>query len=245
MADVVLSPALQVIFDRVASPVLQKLADIWDMKDNLQSLQHALVMVQAVLEDAEEQQLTNKAVRLWLSKLKNAAHDAYDLLDFVTAKGRTMSPGKGKWTLAISKSIDADKVRKMLLTLEMTVNEGLLKFNFREPRTVDRQSDKRETSSFVVESEIYGRADDKEELVKLLLSSECHQDGHAMCIPIIGIGGIGKTTLAQLAYNDERVIQHFDVRLWTFVSDDFNIKKIMKSIIESITREDCKFSESD
>ncbi|PRQ57458.1 putative P-loop containing nucleoside triphosphate hydrolase, leucine-rich repeat domain, L [Rosa chinensis] len=239
MADVVLSPALQVIFDRVASPVLQKLADIWDMKDNLQSLQHALVMVQAILEDAEEQQLTNKAVRLWLLKLKNAAHDADDLLDFVTAKG------KDKWTLAISKSIDADKVRKMLLTLEMTVKEGLLKFNFREPGTVDRQSDKRETSSFVMESEIYGRADDKENLVKLLLSSECHQDGYAMCIPIIGIGGIGKTTLAQLAYNDERVIQHFDVRLWTFVSHDFNIKKIMKSIIESVTREDCKFSESD
>ncbi|KAM5554738.1 putative disease resistance protein RGA1 [Rosa sericea] len=220
MADVVLSPALQVIFDRVASPVLQKLADIWDMKDNLQSLQHALVMVQAVLEDAEEQQLTNKAVRLWLSKLKNAAHDADDLLDFVAAKGRTTSPAE-------------------------LVNEGLLKFNFREPGTVDRKSDKRETSSFVMESEIYGRADDKEELVKLLLSSECHQDGYATCIPIIGIGGIGKTTLAQLAYNDERVIQHFDVRLWTFVSDDFNIKKIMKSIIESVTREDCKFSETD
>ncbi|KAK9910923.1 hypothetical protein M0R45_034857 [Rubus argutus] len=89
MADIVLSPALQVIFDRVASPVLQKLADIWDMKDNLQSLQHALMMVQATLEDAEEQQLTNKAVRLWLSKLKNAAHDADDLLDFFVAKETT------------------------------------------------------------------------------------------------------------------------------------------------------------
>lgn len=246
MADIVLSPALQVIFDRVASPVLEKLADIWDMKDNLQSLQQALMMVQATLEDAEEQQLTNKAVRLWLSKLKNAAHDADDFLDFFAAKETILGTGKlGTLHFSLPKYIDADKVKKMLLALEMTVNEGLCKFNFRETSMVDRRSDKRETSSFVIESEIYGRDDDKEKLIKLLLSSESNQEGCVMCIPIIGIGGIGKTTLSQLAYNDERVIQHFDVRMWTFVSDDFNIKKIMKSIIESVTREECKLSESD
>lgn len=250
MADIVLSPALQVIFDRVASPVLQKLADIWDMKDNLQSLQHALMMVQAILEDAEEQQLTNKAVRLWLSKLKNAARDADDLLDLFVAKETTNETILGYRQLgtlhfSLTQYIDADKVKKMLLALEMTVNEGLCKFSFRETSMVDRRSDKGETSSFVIKSEIYGREDDKEKVVRLLLSSEAYQDGYAMCLPIIGIGGMGKTTLAQLAYNDERVIQHFDVRMWTFVSNDFNINKIMKSIIESVTREECKFSESD
>ena len=52
-------------------------------------------------------------------------------------------------------------------------------------------------------------------------------------------------TLAQLAYDDERVIQHFDARMLIFVSDDFNVKKIMKTVIESATKEECKFLEID
>ncbi|BFG41344.1 hypothetical protein CerSpe_276180 [Prunus speciosa] len=246
MADLVLSPALQVIFDRLASPVLQKFADIWDFKDNLQSLHEALLLVQATLEDAEEQQLTNKAVRRWLSKLKNAACDAEDLLDFYTSRETLMSIEHvyGDFPSQIRRGTDAEKIRKMLHVLEKTVKDGL--FKFRRPTVVNRQSTIRETSSFVIKSEIYGREDDKENLVKLLLSSQHYQElGYAVCIPIVGIGGIGKTTLAQLAYNDERVIQHFDARMWIFVSDIFNVKKIMKTVIESATKEECKFLEID
>ncbi|VVA22006.1 Hypothetical predicted protein [Prunus dulcis] len=84
-ANIVLSPLLQVIFDRLASPTLQKLSDIWSVKDNHDSLQRDLMRVQAILQDAGEKQLTNKSVRLWLSNLKNAASDAEDLLDsFIT-----------------------------------------------------------------------------------------------------------------------------------------------------------------
>ncbi|KAB2629657.1 eukaryotic translation initiation factor 3 subunit L-like [Pyrus ussuriensis x Pyrus communis] len=76
-ASIVLSPALQVLFDRLASPLLQKASDLLGYNDNFQSLQHALVRAQATLEVAEEQQFTNRAARLWLLDLKNA--DAYRL----------------------------------------------------------------------------------------------------------------------------------------------------------------------
>ncbi|RXH91796.1 hypothetical protein DVH24_020819 [Malus domestica] len=71
-ASIVLSPALQVLFDRLASPLLQKASDLFGYNDNFQSLQHALVRAQATLEVAEEQQFTNRAARLWLLDLKNA-----------------------------------------------------------------------------------------------------------------------------------------------------------------------------
>jgi hypothetical protein len=50
------------------------------------------------------------------------------------------------------------------------------------------------------------------------------------------IGGLGKTTLAQLVYNDGRIEGHFDLRIWVCVSVDFNIKRLITAIIESIQR---------
>ncbi|XP_050364558.1 putative disease resistance protein RGA1 [Argentina anserina] len=239
MADLVLSPALQVIFDRIASPVLQKFADVWDLKDNLQSLRETLILIQPTVEDAEEQQFSNKAVKIWLSKLEKAAYDAEDGLQYLTAEGLRSHA----FIQQLDDLINCSHIKQLLLALETTVNEGLVKFASKRTSMVDRGSSIWETSSFVIKSQIYGREDDKERVMKLLLSSQAYQEGYATIIPIVGIGGIGKTTLAQLAYNDERVIQNFDVRMWIFVSDDFNVKKIMRTIIESVTKEECKFSD--
>ncbi|CAN6721441.1 unnamed protein product [Malus baccata var. baccata] len=246
-ASIVLSPALQVLFDRLALPLLQKASDLFGYNDNFQSLQHALVRAQATLEVAEEQQFTNRAARLWLLDLKNAVCHTQDLLDFFTARKNW----NHIFRLSISDDgiIKPEKLRIMLQELEMTITEGFRMFNIREPTQllpgiVDQGSAKRETSSFVKDTEIHGRKEEKEKLIKLLISSDANQveGGYAACIPIIGHGGIGKTTLAQLAYNDNRVKQHFDVRMWIFVSDDFNITKIMKGIIESVTKSKCKIT---
>lgn len=48
------------------------------------------------------------------------------------------------------------------------------------------------------------------------------------------MGGIGKTTLCQLAYNDHKVKAHFEKRIWVCVSDTFDEKRITKAIIEAL-----------
>uniref|UniRef100_A0A6N2KF28 Uncharacterized protein n=1 Tax=Salix viminalis TaxID=40686 RepID=A0A6N2KF28_SALVM len=48
------------------------------------------------------------------------------------------------------------------------------------------------------------------------------------------MGGLGKTTLAQLVYKEEKVKQQFDLRIWVCVSTDFDIKRLTRAIIESI-----------
>jgi len=59
---------------------------------------------------------------------------------------------------------------------------------------------RRETSSFVLESEIIGRENDKKKIISLLRQSHEHQN--VSLVAIVGIGGLGKTALAQLVYND-------------------------------------------
>ncbi|KAF2320981.1 hypothetical protein GH714_032387 [Hevea brasiliensis] len=235
MADIVLSPVLQVIFDRLASPILQALGDRWDLKDNFQNLQQALLMAQAVLEEAEDHQVTNKAVKTWLLRLKAAAYDAEDLLDKLAAhlkKSEAQEAHVSSFFDAKKIVLEADEVRKKLRELQMVAMEGSNFHLQQDNMAAASQFDERETGCFVIESEIYGRNKDKKEIVKLLLSREETERGNLSFIPIIGMGGLGKTTLAQFAYNDDEVTQHFDVKIWVFVSVDFDAKRIIKEPIE-------------
>ncbi|KAI0531419.1 hypothetical protein KFK09_000974 [Dendrobium nobile] len=53
------------------------------------------------------------------------------------------------------------------------------------------------------------------------------------------MGGVGKTTLAQVIYNDPRIHQYFHLRLWIYIYEDFYCMKLTREIYRSITNEPC------
>ncbi|XP_058107279.1 putative disease resistance protein RGA3 [Magnolia sinica] len=98
----------------------------------------------------------------------------------------------------------------------------------------------RETSSLLDQPSIVGRENDKNEVLDLLLRERSGEVNEVpVVISIVGMGGLGKTTLSQLIYNDEDVKGHFHTRMWVCVSENFDVKKITKSIIESATGSSC------
>ncbi|XP_020535356.1 putative disease resistance RPP13-like protein 1 isoform X2 [Jatropha curcas] len=82
------------------------------------------------------------------------------------------------------------------------------------------------------------RDDDKEALIKMLLRDDANGNDLGV-IPIVGMGGVGKTTLAQFVYNDSRVQEWFGVRVWVCVSEEFDVFKITKDILKEVTSLTC------
>ncbi|XP_057949539.1 putative disease resistance protein RGA3 [Malania oleifera] len=129
----------------------------------------------------------------------------------------------------------AHKVRNANISLEKIKSKAILIGLIPMP-SVDTPApirENRETDSFVDDSKI-GREDDVLTIVNMLTSTNNHKI--ITVIPIVGMAGIGKTTLAQLIYKNEQVNEHFDVKIWVCVSENFNVKRIIKGILESIAK---------
>lgn len=54
-------------------------------------------------------------------------------------------------------------------------------------------------------------------------------------IPILGMGGAGKTTLARRVYEDPLIVHHFYVRVWITVSQEYRLRDVLLGLLRSVT----------
>ena len=92
------------------------------------------------------------------------------------------------------------------------------------------------TTSLVDVSDILGRDKYRDDLVSKLMREGSEGERRPYVISLVGMGGIGKTTLAQLAYNDDKVKDHFMIRMWVCVSQPFDPCRVAKEIIQEVER---------
>ncbi|XP_034704799.1 putative disease resistance RPP13-like protein 1 isoform X2 [Vitis riparia] len=253
MADVLLSASLQVLFERLASPELINFIRRRNLSDELlNELKRKLVVVLSVLDDAEVKQFSNPNVKEWLVHVKGAVYDAEDLLDEIATDalrckmeaadsqtGGTLKAWKwNKFSACVKAPIAIQsmesRVRDMIALLGEIVQEkvglGLAEGGGekRSPRPRSLISTSLEDGSIVV-----GRDEIQKEMVEWLLSDNTTGDKMGV-MSIVGMGGSGKTTLAQRLYNDEEVKKHFDLQAWVCVSTEFLLIKVTKTILDEI-----------
>ncbi|KAK4253982.1 hypothetical protein QN277_009420 [Acacia crassicarpa] len=234
-----LSAFLQVMFDRIASPnVVAFLRGKKYTEKSLRRLKTTLYAAGAVLHDADRKQITDSAVKSWLDDLRDAIYCADDLIDEIFTQAETRVEVQNCFYRSFNLN-----ARKMNFKIDDVVDrlESILKhkdiLGLRDVVGRETLSWRHQSTSLVDEFDVFGRENEKEAIVELLLSDD--DNNKISVLPIVGMGGIGKTTLTQVAYNNDQVKQKFDLRAWVCVSEEFDVSKITKSIVESITCHAC------
>ncbi|XP_037454995.1 putative disease resistance protein RGA3 isoform X3 [Triticum dicoccoides] len=95
-------------------------------------------------------------------------------------------------------------------------------------------SNPRRGTSSLVQGKVYGRAQEKSYIIELI--KERKSDVGVTVLPIVGIAGVGKTTLAQLVYNDPDLKSQFDLWIWIWVSSSFDETRVTREMLDFVSQ---------
>ncbi|KAL4601284.1 hypothetical protein ACB092_11G260800 [Castanea dentata] len=247
MAEGVLFDIAKEIIGKAGDVALKEVALIWGVNDEINKLKERVSIISAVILDAEAKQHDSEEIKLWLKRLKDAMCDADDLLDEISTEAlrrEVMTRDKKAKEVRIffSKSNQlaygvrmGHKVKEMRERLVGIAADRQFPLEERCEERQVRYKARRQTHSVVRAEDVIGREDDKKAIIESLLNPNVKEN--VSVLPIVGIGGLGKTTVAQLVFNDEEINKHFELKLWVCVSDDFDVKIIVEKILECIKNE--------
>uniref|UniRef100_A0ACD5ZDH7 Uncharacterized protein n=1 Tax=Avena sativa TaxID=4498 RepID=A0ACD5ZDH7_AVESA len=242
MAESVLLAVVRGVAGKAANELVQTVTRVWSLDRDRETLQLHLLAIQRKLASAEEMSRTDDVVKAWLKKLKEVADEADDVLEdfrYEALRGKAQM-GESTTRRVISNIIErpisllemSRKLKNVLHKINKLV-EDMNKFSLVncQDQTGGEEPPRRQTHSKLDEfTEIFGRDDEKDVVVKLLLDQQDQR--RVQVLPIFGMGGLGKTTFAKMVYNDQRIQQHFQEKMWHCVSDNFDVISILKSTIQ-------------
>ncbi|XP_019104218.1 putative disease resistance protein RGA3 [Beta vulgaris subsp. vulgaris] len=241
---------VQTLFAALQCSELKEICSKLNYKSQLEDLEKTVTAIKNVLLDADSiLELSNEA-RGYIEDLKDVVYDADDLFDeFLTRIGlkqirvigskrhheiiekvRCFFSPNNQASQAYKMCRQVEKIRKKL---DAIVDNRKFSLNVNTKSISKRRKG---SCAYVDVKDIIGRDDEKKDILDKLLDSN-HQD---VCfLTIVGVGGLGKTALAQLVFNDEKMIEFANLRFWVCVSDQekqqFDVKTILCKILESVT----------
>ncbi|XP_047337364.1 putative disease resistance protein RGA3 [Impatiens glandulifera] len=231
------------------APLIQdEFSLFWSFKKEVQKLSSTLSSISAVLEDAERKKDKDKQTEDWLRKLKDVAYEVRDIMDDCTYEDLRLQVNRrnasSSTRIKVTNSIThpfistwtrlkvGHKIKNVQEKLNQisSVRQTLhLRESIHDSKIDKFTSSWRETTSLSSCNQVYGRYKEKKQIIDILVNTSSAKK--LSVLPIVGIGGLGKTTLAQMVFNDEEIANYFETKIWVCVSDEFDIKLVIKAII--------------
>nr|UBY07148.1 NBS-LRR disease resistance protein [Dasypyrum villosum] len=224
---------------------------ILGVDEELTKLLRRVELIQCCIYDAEKRRTKEQAVNNWLGQLRDVIYDVDEILDVARCKGSKLladhlSPSSGKTVACKGLSVSscfcnivprhdvAVRIRSLNKKIESIANDKIFStFNNSIQHIGNGQTSKLIRSSNLVEPNLVGKeiVHSTRKLVDLVLA---HKEYKSYKLAIVGTGGVGKTTLAQKIYNDQKVKGSFKMHAWICVSQDYNQITLLKEVLRNI-----------
>ncbi|RXH93927.1 hypothetical protein DVH24_015994 [Malus domestica] len=223
---------------KAASLAAEPLVRSWGLEAKLTELHQTLSLIQDITRDAADD-----ADAVWVEKLQDVANDADDVLEDINYevlrhKLQIQNLLKRKVLNFISLSNPvafrlkiAHQIKKINASLVDLKNRAPIMELVSAPSPAMRSI--RETNSSIGDEIIVGRDEAASNILATLTSSEANQENLSV-MAIVGMPGLGKTTLAKLVFNKDEISTHFEEKMWIYVSNTFDVDSILHRILEYV-----------
>ncbi|KAK6146620.1 hypothetical protein DH2020_020489 [Rehmannia glutinosa] len=208
---------------------------IYGLKDQVESLHKELSLMKAFLKDSREKRNEFEYVREIVRQITDVAYEAEDIIDtFVANAAMQKRNAIAKMFHAFDNASLLRSVAKQIESIRVKVKDiydnkmfGIVSMPEREP---SRKNLREKRPPVVEETNVVGF--DKE--AKTIIDRLTQGPEQLEVVSVVGMGGLGKTTLARKVYVDPCIEYHFYLRAWIYVSQEYSRREVFRGILESL-----------
>ncbi|CAI0397066.1 unnamed protein product [Linum tenue] len=235
----------------LAKQILGRMEDLQNMptpfpctfKGELWRLKDSVLVLQAVLPDAEQQQVYSHQVRDWLEKLSDTMYEVEHFLDDLSVEAHLSAIKDGETTFLVNSfpgallyGVKMGRAIKAITEKLDFLRKDVQMFHLQVADRLEQPPPVALLSRAVLDEIVIGRQEEAAVITDKLRRFDFEAAGVSV-FSIVGKGGLGKTTLAKLISENEAVKEHFGRQVWVNVSTRFNAKEILAKMLQSITRQ--------
>ncbi|XP_027081860.2 disease resistance protein RPM1-like [Coffea arabica] len=224
------------------------------LRREVQFIMDELEQMRAFLREAEaREEDAQPTLQQWIKQVRDAAYDTEDILDdFVARFARHRATGFYGTVRRIFSSIKNLRARHRVASEIQSIKSRIKSISeghqrYRSEYGISAQASNslsavnntawrysRDDALLVEEAKLVGIDQPKKRLISQLLQGDDYQ---LKVVSVVGMGGLGKTTLVKRVHEDPEVRRHFPVRAWVTVSQTCDFQYLLKDLIRQLHEE--------